>query len=164
MNLNIGDNFYDMDIYVDGSTDGTNIKGCTYSYAAVVVDPSTETVLLKAVGVDRNGTNQTGEIRALQLAFEIILTNLDKIKQSTTTVNIYSDSMYVVNTINEWLDQWIMLGRNKAYIDWWKEIRQMKLEIMKVINLNIRKVKGHSKNKWNNMVDKLARNVFKELV
>lgn len=69
---------------------------------------------------------------------------------------IYSDSAYCVNIINDWMFSWERNG--------WKRPKNQKvknLEIIKQIyelrNLaEIKKVKGHSGDKWNEYVDALA--------
>ena len=72
---------------------------------------------------------------------------------------VYSDSSYCVNTLNTWMfnwakNKWLKYDNSppenleiiKAYYDWYQ----------KGYRINLQKVKGHSSNKWNNLVDKLA--------
>ena len=72
---------------------------------------------------------------------------------------VYSDSAYCVNTFNEWMFNWARKGWIKsdkqvpenldliqAYYDWYKE----------GYRIDLRKVKGHNNNKWNEMADQLA--------
>ena len=72
---------------------------------------------------------------------------------------VYSDSAYAVNTFTNWMFNWARNGWTKsdkktpenldlikAYYDWYQ----------KGYRIDIRKVKGHNGNKWNEIVDQLA--------
>lgn len=72
---------------------------------------------------------------------------------------VYSDSAYSINTLTNWMFNWAKnnwlksnnqppenLDLIKAYYDHYKKGYRIQLE----------KVKGHSGNKWNDIVDKLA--------
>ena len=72
---------------------------------------------------------------------------------------VYSDSNYCVQVFNNWMFNWEKNGwiksdkkipENldliKAYFDWYQ----------KGYRIDLRKVKGHSTNKWNNLADLLA--------
>ena len=78
---------------------------------------------------------------------------------------LYSDSAYVVNSINNgWVDNWYMNGwrttkgddiKNK---DLWLQLIKYKGKLLSEgIQLNIFKIKGHSGNTFNEYVDKLAK-------
>ena len=74
---------------------------------------------------------------------------------------IYSDSSYCVNLINDWMYGWERNGWKRP-----KDQEVKNLEIIKQIFelaqlAEIRKVKGHSDNKWNEYADKLATGVHK---
>jgi len=69
---------------------------------------------------------------------------------------IYSDSAYCVNLINDWMYSWERNG--------WKRPKNQEVKNLDIIKqifeladiAEIRKVKGHSDNYWNNYVDELA--------
>jgi len=80
-------------------------------------------------------------------------------------VQIYSDSAYLVNALNEgWLKRWVKNGWKTASkkpvenIDLWQEI--LKLTTLHCVTFH--KVKGHSDNPHNNRCDELARLAIKE--
>lgn len=76
-------------------------------------------------------------------------------------VDLYSDSSYVVNAIqNQWLFAWFHNGwktadkkpvKNKEL---WEEL----LTLLSVHQVQFIKVKGHADNQYNNRCDQLARN------
>lgn len=75
-------------------------------------------------------------------------------------VILYSDSAYLVNSINEnWIENWQKNNFKKIKnVDLWKElIYQIKIHDVKFI-----KVKGHSDNKYNNKCDLIAREQAKQ--
>lgn len=76
------------------------------------------------------------------------------------TVDLYSDSAYLINAFNQgWLDTWQKNNWKTANrkevlnMDLWKEL----LELQKIHKVNYIKVKGHSINIYNNRCDELAR-------
>lgn len=74
---------------------------------------------------------------------------------------IYSDSAYCVNLINDWMYSWARNGWKRPKNQEVKNLNLIK-EIYKLADIaEIRKVKGHSDNKWNNYVDKLATGEYK---
>ena len=79
-------------------------------------------------------------------------------------VELYSDSSYLVNAINEgWLKRWTLNNwqtaakKNVENIDLWQKI----LKLIKLHNVTFHKVKGHSDNPYNNRCDALARLAIK---
>ena len=72
---------------------------------------------------------------------------------------VYSDSAYCVNTFNEWMFNWAKNGwlksnnqppENLDLIQTYYDYYQLGYRI------DLRKVKGHANNKWNELADKLA--------
>jgi ribonuclease HI len=79
-------------------------------------------------------------------------------------VDLYSDSSYLVNAINEgWLKRWTANNWKTAAkksvenIDLWQKI----LKLLTLHTINFHKVKGHSDNPYNNRCDTLAREAIK---
>lgn len=82
------------------------------------------------------------------------------------TVDLYSDSAYLINAFNQgWLDSWQKnrwrTANNKEVLnmDLWIQL----LELQKVHKVNYIKVKGHSSNVYNNRCDELARGCASKL-
>ncbi|MEI8032083.1 MAG: ribonuclease HI [Chlorobiaceae bacterium] len=80
-------------------------------------------------------------------------------------VELYSDSSYLVNAINEgWLKRWVRSNWKTAAkksvenIDLWQRI----LELIRLHEVTFHKVKGHSDNPYNNRCDTLAREAIKK--
>lgn len=112
-------------------------------------------------GNEENTTNNRMELKAVIEAFKKIVYK----GRPAVQYDIYSDSAYVVNTINNnWVDAWKKNNwkttkrddvKNK---DLWEEFDALKTEAEKLcICITINKVKGHSGNTFNELVDKLAR-------
>ncbi len=86
-----------------------------------------------------NTTNNAMEIKA-------IVEGLKAIKDPSIDVVVFSDSQYVVSTVN--------LGWKKnANQALWEELFA---QISRFKNITFTKVKGHASNDFNNFVDKLA--------
>lgn len=73
-----------------------------------------------------------------------------------TELQIFSDSAYVVNCINQrWYDRWILFDFSYTKnADLWKKI--LNLLSSSPFKVTFIKIKGHSGNKYNEIVDKLA--------
>lgn len=115
-------------------------------------------------GNEKMTTNNRMELRAVIAALKIIVAKETKF-QCRHDYEIYSDSAYVVNTINNhWIDAWKKNNwqttkredvKNK---DLWEEFDVLKTKAEKLgISITLHKVKGHSGNTFNELVDKLAR-------
>ena len=107
-------------------------------------------------------TNNRMELRAVVEVYKKILS---KQRREDIQYDIYSDSAYVVNTINNnWLEVWQKNNwqttrredvKNK---DLWEEFNELRLRTQKLgIHVTLNKIKGHSGNTFNELVDKLAR-------
>jgi ribonuclease HI len=112
-------------------------------------------------GNEKITTNNRMELKAVIEAFKRIVHK----GHFETQYDIYSDSAYVVNTINNhWIDAWKKNNwqttkhedvKNK---DLWEEFDALKTKAEKLgICITLNKVKGHSGNTFNELVDKLAR-------
>ena len=93
-----------------------------------------------------------------------VIQGLKALKESCE-VDLYSDSSYVVNAINEgWLVSWQMKGYKTAdnkpvkNVELWQELSLL----LKEHKVNFIKVKGHADNENNNRCDKLARQEIKK--
>jgi len=112
-------------------------------------------------GNERMTTNNRMELRAVIEAFKKILSkNLSDVKYE-----LYSDSAYVVNSINNgWVDTWQQNNwkttknidvKNR---DLWENFILLRNKAKSLgIYIKIIKIKGHMGNTFNELVDKLAK-------
>ena len=145
-----------MIIYTDGSCLGNGKSENSGGFGVVVLD-NNENLLYTYNKRNENTTNNREEIRAILYSFlnygVIPFFGYEEIPI------VYSDSNYCVQTFNTWMfnwanNNWIKSDKKqpenldliKAYYDWYK----------KGYRIDLRKVKGHSNNKWNQMADGLA--------
>lgn len=113
-------------------------------------------------GNEKMTTNNRMELKAVIESYKEILNKKPKID---IEYELYSDSAYVVNSINNgWLDRWQQNNwkttknedvKNK---DLWKEFFLVRNKARSLgIYIKIFKVKGHNGNTFNELVDKLAK-------
>ncbi len=106
--------------------------------------------LKKLKGGERETTNNRMELTATIKA-------LNELKHSCN-VELYTDSKYVKDGLNKWLDNWKKNGwktANKKPVknaDLWRELDKA----VKRHNINWHWVKGHDGNEMNELADKLA--------
>lgn len=146
-----------MNIYTDGSC-RANKKGA-YGFVSVIGGD-----IDMAFGkVANNTTNNQMEIRAVMMALEYI------IKVKAVNVTIHSDSEYVVKGYNIWADNWEKKNWISDYSKkpvknqgLWKKMLEIKAEIKKQgLIANVKWVRGHHVNKYNNLIDNLVQNLTK---
>ena len=135
-----------VDIYTDGACSGNPGKG---GYGVVMLYGSARKELSE--GFSRT-TNNRMEVLA-------VITGLASLKESCN-VNLYSDSKYVVNAIEQgWLEGWKKNGWKKSNkgavlnVDLWKKLGEQ----LKKHNVKFIWVKGHAENVENERCDQLAR-------
>jgi ribonuclease HI len=138
-------------IYTDGACSGNPGKGgwgTLLMYGDAVRELS---------GYDPATTNNRMEIMAA-------IRGLQALKEPCR-VELYSDSAYLVNAINEgWLNRWLKNGWKTASkkpvenIDLWQDI----VKLIRLHRVTFHKVKGHSDNPHNNRCDELARSAIKD--
>ena len=122
------------EIYTDGSCLKNPGKG---GWAFAIF--KNNKLLQLGSGANSNTTNNRMELTAIIKALEFT-----KFKN----IEIYSDSQLCINCAQN-------IWKKKANLDLWKEFENYS----KTKNINFHWVKGHSGNKYNDFVDKLA---FKE--
>jgi len=99
-----------------------------------------------------------------QMELQGVIEGLKALKEPCE-VQIYSDSKYVVQAINEWLKNWIKNNWKTAgkkpvkNQELWKEY----LEVSKVHTVNANWVKGHAGHPQNERCDVLARDEAEKL-
>lgn len=138
-------NLKKVTIYTDGACSGNPGPG---GYGAILIYNGKEKEIS---GGEENTTNNKMEMLGVIKALELLKEKCD--------VEIYSDSAYVVNSINnKWVyswkkNNWIKSDKSKAKnIDLWEKL----LELISFHNVKFIKVKGHADNEYNNRCDKLA--------
>lgn len=132
-------------IYTDGACSGNPGPG---GWGAILFHGSHKKEIS---GFEENTTNNRMEITAVIRALEML--------KAPCTVELYSDSAYVVNAIKlGWLENWKnngWIGSDKKpvkNIEYWKRLD----ELMNIHQVNFNKVKGHADNEFNNRCDELA--------
>ncbi len=138
-------------IYTDGACSGNPGKGgwgtlLMYGQSAKEIS-----------GYDPATTNNRMELMAA-------IRGLESLKEPCR-VELYSDSAYLVNALNEgWLARWVKNGWKTAAkkpvenVDLWQDI----LKLIRLHRVTFHKVKGHSDNPYNNRCDELARMAIKD--
>ena len=146
-----------MIIYTDGSAQNNGKANSSGGFGVVVLD-NNENLIYNYNKREENVTNNQMEIKAILYAFLNYGVNINN--NSIVDIPIvYSDSNYCVQTFNDWMFRWANNGwiksdkkvpENlkliKAYYDWYQ----------KGYRIDLRKVKGHNGNKWNELADALA--------
>lgn len=148
-------------IYTDGATSKNGSKNARGGYGFVILDDSGD--IVRQVGGAVTGdkiTNNVCELSAVALALASMLSIKPDIRTNPEPIVLYSDSAYFVNCINQhwyrkWQDNgWVTTKRtpveNKGL---WETIIMLIGDLM----VEVRKVKGHAHNEYNNLADMLAR-------
>jgi ribonuclease HI len=132
-------------VYTDGSCLGNPGKG---GWAAVIIKNNQEEIIF---GSEKNSTNNRMELTA---AINALL----KIKESEK-IKIYTDSKYLKNGIEKWINNWKnnnWKNSNKKDVknkDLWTKLDSL----INKKQISWKWVKAHSINEYNNKVDILAR-------
>ena len=146
-------------VYTDGACSGNPGPG---GYAFLVLAEGSEVPILKVSGCKAQATNNEMELMAVVRALSHLMQDMIMNKQHpVNTVYIHSDSAYVVNSVNNnWIDfwkknNWMTKGgtpvKNREL--WEKLLIQLQ---NKKCHIRFVKVKGHSGDTYNEIVDKAA--------
>ena len=131
-------------IYTDGACKGNPGEG---GWGAVIENKKS---VNKLYGYEENTTNNRMEIVA---AIKALKTFSEK-----SDIIIYTDSKYLMNGINDWINNWKKNNwktsnkKDVKNVDLWKIIDELNLKH----NIEWNWVKGHSGNPGNEMADGLA--------
>ncbi|WP_369834872.1 ribonuclease HI [Halanaerobium sp. MA284_MarDTE_T2] len=132
-------------IYTDGACSGNPGPG---GYAAVIIFDGQEE---KITGSAENTTNNRMELKAVIEALKTI--------PKGSSVELYSDSTYVLNGLSKWIKSWKSKGwktaANKeiANKDLWSELDMLTSNF----KIDYFKVESHSGDYYNETVDSLAK-------
>lgn len=134
--------------YTDGGCEPNPGNGV---WAFVLVDPRVE-----ESGFEPDTTNNRMEMMAVIKAIEHAMESSEEIPR------IYSDSQYVVNGFNEWMENWRRKGWRKKggdikNIDLWKRLWELRH------NADVEWIRGHSDNEFNELADELVRSKFESV-
>ena len=132
----------DITMYTDGAARGNPGPG---GYGTILMFGKHVKEISKGF---KHTTNNRMELWA-------IIAGLEAITNKALPVTIYSDSQYVVNSINKgWLNTWIKTNfkGGKKNSDLWKKY----YALAKNFSIKIVWVKGHADNPYNNRCDELA--------
>ena len=133
-------------VFTDGSSEGNPGPG---GWGAVLVVD--DKVVSQDYGSETHTTNNRMELTALIAGLEML--------PSDSPVDIYTDSQLVVNIVTKWAEGWEAKGWKKkssgpiANLELVKEAYSV---ARKRPNANIRWIKAHSGNRWNEYADALA--------
>lgn len=128
-------------IYTDGAARGNPGPG---GYGAILMWGATRKEIS---GGFRRTTNNRMELMA-------VIAALQSLTREGLTVNVFSDSAYVVNAVEKgWLRNWIRIGfKDKKNPDLWRRYAALAAKHQ----VKFTWVKGHADNAFNNRCDELA--------
>ena len=152
-----------IEIYTDGGCRGNHLKNNVGGYGGVLIfkDKNGKEHIKEYCGSKLNTTNNEMEL----LAFINGLTSV-KLTYKDHMIVMYTDSMYVVNGFNKWMQGWKRSGwcnkKNEqiANVELWKEIDKIRQIYTSV---QVHHVKGHAGNKYNEIADQLANKAMNEV-
>ncbi len=133
---------HNLQIYTDGSSRGNPGPG---GYGAVLIFGESKKELSAGY---RLTTNNRMELMAVIVA-------LESLTKKNIPVSIYTDSQYVVNSVEKkWLNNWIKTDfkGGKKNKDLWLHYHAIAKDFM----IRFHWVKGHANNAMNNRCDELA--------
>lgn len=146
-----------MIFYTDGACSGNGSVNSSGGYGVVGINPEDDEVLLARSKFTKGTTNNREELKAI---LWVMINHGHKINGEWDEVPVvYSDSAYCVNTFNTWMFSWAKKG-------WLKSNNQPpeNLDLIQTYydlyqegyRIDLRKIKGHSGQKGNEIADKLA--------
>lgn len=149
-----------VEVYCDGACSSNGTEGAVGGWAYKI--DLGEGYYVTSYGSVVGTTNQRMELTAVIGALNRILRDL----RNVDCIIVYSDSAYVVNCFNQnWMAKWkkngwrnsnLQLVKNKEL---WEKLDGL---VQKFKKVEFRKVKGHSGNHGNELVDKLAKKAIEE--
>ena len=140
-----------INIYTDGACSGNPGPG---GWGAVLLSGER---FKEIWGYEDLTTNQRMELTA-------VIEGLKALRVTGWQVTVHTDSAYIVNAFqHDWIGNWLANGwknskkEDVANQDLWEAL----LELTRLNQVTIRKVQGHSGDKWNERCDELAREAIK---
>ncbi len=134
-------------VYTDGACSGNPGPG---GYAAILIYKDKQKIVS---GFERNTTNNRMELKA-------IIEALKAIKNKKIPTIVYTDSIYVQKGLTVWIENWRKRNWRKVKnTDLWKELDCL---VNQFNHIEFKHIKGHSGNKYNELVDLLAKSEIKK--
>ena len=131
-----------IDIHTDGACSGNPGPG---GWCSILVYNGTEKEIS---GSEAWATNNQMELKSVIEALKML--------NRPCEISLYSDSQYVVKSINEWLPGWVKTNfKGKKNVDMWKEY----VELAKKHKITAIHVKAHNGDYYNERCDKVAYNL-----
>lgn len=131
-----------IDIHTDGACSGNPGPG---GWCSILVYNGTEKEIS---GSEAWTTNNQMELKSVIEALKML--------NRPCEISLYSDSQYVVKSINEWLPGWVKTNfKGKKNVDMWREY----LELTKKHKITAIHVKAHNGDYYNERCDKVAYNL-----
>lgn len=143
-----------MKAYTDGATSNNGYEGATGGWAFCILDEN-EVVIEANSGKLTPATNNQCELTAMINACDWLKANC----VPGARHEIYSDSAYIINCyIQKWYKKWQINGwrNSKKEPVANKQLWEKLIPFFEDSNFEFYKVEGHSTNKYNNLVDRLA--------
>ena len=138
-----------IDLHTDGACSGNPGPG---GWCCIIVYNGQEKILSSS---ELHTTNNKMELQAVLEGLKALQT----VKESLD-IQVYSDSQYVVKTINEWLAGWIKNNfKGKANVSMWKEY----LELSGRHKMTAIHVKAHNGDYYNTRWYKIASDLSQSL-
>lgn len=140
--------------YTDGAFQSKDSKEPLASWAVVAVNKPE----LSCSGVLENSTNQKAEVEAVIKACQIAKAT------GLKTILVVTDSKYVADAVNKWIDRWESNGwldnKNKPVKN--EEAFKRLSKAKEDLSLTIAHVRGHQGDKYNELADKMAKEALLE--
>ena len=147
-------------LYTDGATSNNGKDGARGGWAFAILEDDEITNAYYGPITGDKITNNVAELSAVMMGLRAIMGSFPERIRANESIEIYSDSAYFCNCIK---DKWYVNWQQNGWINSKKqpvENRELWEEILRLLscgNISVNKVKGHSNNEINNLVDGLAR-------
>lgn len=141
-------------LYTDGACIGNGTDKCVASWAVLALkNPS---ISCSGLVKDVKPSNQTAEITSALMALKVAK------EQRLKRVMLITDSKYVVDSINKWLEKWMLNGfKDSRGMPVDNEFSLRKLhEVRQGIDLSCSFTRGHADDPYNIEVDLRAKEVL----
>lgn len=144
-------------IYTDGATSGNGYEGAQGGWAWILLDGNGKCIHGQT-GQIINATNNICELKAVIEGCKMFLAHTAA-KKEDTDCTIYTDSAYIINCYKDkWYKKWQANGwiNSKRQPVANKELWEKLIPYFENPKIHFEKVAGHSGNKYNETVDKMA--------